>query len=712
MRRITTTLLLTLLIPMAMHGADAKFFRKAADRVWNMRPDIFDPHREIPDSIKDGTSAVIIGEYNYLQGGYRAFEDARGVETRSESEAFTRRMVKLLDHKAVEEFSKHEFGESARIGARHRKSMVEADHAFGARIHKPDGTLTEVDLSKAYVMDEGKKGGGKKNSSRIIDIPGLEPGDVLEYFTYVKGMTSELDLPKQRVMLMADYPVLDFVVEGVFSPKLTVECRGYNGVPPLQTGTDKSGNNTVWLQGSNLPVLTDRRYVNKIRELPFYDFYILNNTSPYRFYPKSMRGGGLYQNPLPGTIFRDISLGLAASNYDSSNLPGKIRKIIKNYRKEHPDATTQELIDMAWTAANYANLADKESTASDFWLALIFCDVLRKEKLAEEAGVAFINPSTDVPTNEILNWRQPDFGALVDGRLYLVGSIESFLPGELPAEYQGQICASYPGDRKQLWDYTTPTVITTPTSKSGDNRITVNSVITLGDDHDATVANEIICTGATKDLFEGFISADEWFGMQAAYLGVENAPKVILKNDNVEKRRQEQTEELYSDIFVGSDPEVSNVNVASFGITPELPDFRMMFDSKVKEISTDAGDELIVKIGQFAGDNKRIEGKQRERMTDISFRAANQENYSLTLNIPEGYEVEDASLEALTKNVQTPVGMFITGAKMAEDGRSVTVAARSRIQRPLLSIAAWPHVLELTDAKADFADAVIILKKK
>ncbi|MDE5812811.1 MAG: hypothetical protein K2H72_00855, partial [Muribaculaceae bacterium] len=368
--------------------------------------------------------------------------------------------------------------------------------------------------------------------------------------------------------------------------------------------------------------------------------------------------------------------------------------------------------DMAWTAANYANLTDKDGSASDYWLSLIFCDVIKKEKLAEEAGVAFINPTTDVPTNEILNWRQPDFGALVDGRLYLVGSIESFLPGELPAEYQGQLCASYPGDRKQLLDFTTPNVITTPTSKSGDNRIIVNSVITLGDDHDATVTNELICTGAAKGMSEGFISAEEWFGLQAAYLGVENAPKVILKNDKVEKMRQENAEDLYSEIFIGADPEVSNVNVASFGITPELPDFRLMFDSKVKEISTDAGDEIIVRIGQFAGDNKRIEGKQRERMTDISFRAPYQENYSLTFNIPDGYEVEDASLDALAQNVQTPVGMFITAAKKADDGSSVTVGVRSRIQRPLLSIAAWPHVLELTDAKADFADAVIVLKKK
>ena len=152
--------------------------------------------------------------------------------------------------------------------------------------------------------------------------------------------------------------------------------------------------------------------------------------------------------------------------------------------------------------------------------------------------------------------------------------------------------------------------------------------------------------------------------------------------------------------------------MASFGITPDQPDFRLTFDSKVKEISTEAGDELLVKIGRFGGDNKRIEGLQRERQTDITFKGAHQENYSITLNIPEGYEADEASLEALGANVQTPIGMFVAGAKKADDGRSVTVAVRSRIQRPLFGIAAWPHVLELTDAKAAFADAILILKKK
>ena len=696
-------------------GADAKFFRKAAEKVWNTRPDLFDPYREIPDSLKEGVSAVIIGEYNYINADYKAFQDMRGVETRSESECFTRRMVKLLDSKAVEEFSKHEFGESSRLKARFRKSLAESDHAFGARIYKPDGTMSEVDLSKAFVLDEGKKGGGKNGSSRIIDIPGLEPGDVLEYFSYQKSMMSELDLPKQRVVLSSEYPVLDIVVEGIFDPKLTVEFRGYNGVPKLDTSINGSGDYTAWLRGSNIPVLTDKRYVNEVREIPFYDFYILNNTSPYRFYPKYSRGGGLYQDPLPGTIFRDISLSLADANYDKSTLPGKIRRVIKDYRKAHPDATNEELQDMAWAAANYVNTSDKDQTASDYWLAIMMCDILKKEKIAETAGVAFINPTTDVPTSEILNWRQPDFGILVDGRLYLGNSLESFLPGELPAVYQGQLCASYPGDRNKLWDITMPTIITTPVSKSGDNKITVNSTVTIGDDNEAMVANDLTFTGATKNISGDFITVGNWMETMEEYLGIDPSKRYKKKEMDAveyEKALKESADDLYSKIYVGDDAEISNVKILEFGLTPEQPDFKLSFDAKVPELTSIAGDELIVRIGNLAGDNHRIEGVERERMVDIDFTAATQENYDITLNIPEGYDVDEKSMEALAMHVQSAVGLFATGAKKSDDGRSVTVSVRSRIQRPQISIAGWPSVLELTDAKAGFADAMLVLKKK
>ncbi len=141
------------------------------------------------------------------------------------------------------------------------------------------------------------------------------------------------------------------------------------------------------------------------------------------------------------------------------------------------------------------------------------------------------------------------------------------------------------------------------------------------------------------------------------------------------------------------------------------PDFKLSFDAKVPEFVTTAGDELIVKVGSIAGDNHRIEGVERQRWADIDFGAATQENYNITLNIPEGYDVDEKSMEALAMQVQNPVGMFATGAKKSDDGKSVVVSVRSRIQRPQINNNGWPAVLDLTDAKASFADAVLVLKK-
>lgn len=713
-------ILLSMILVAVCHGLtlgapDMKFFRKAADKVWKMRPDLFDPYREIPDSIKAEASAVIIGEYNYINADYQAFEDARGAESRSESTVFTRRLIKLLDMKAVEDLSKHEFGGKKELGIKFRKNISESNQAFGARIYKPDGTVKEVDISKAFVIDEGKKGGDGKTIKQIIDIPGLEPGDVLEYFTYQENKARELDLPASVVRINNEYPTLDVVVEGIFDPHLTVEFRGYNGAPKLETGVNEQRDNTVWLRRNDLPVITDRRFVNTMREVPFYTFYILNNTSPYRYYPKYSRMGGLYQDPLPGTIFRDISLGLAAANYDTSNVPRNARKIIGDYRKHHPEATTEHLIDMAWAAVNYANLTDSDESNSDYWVAMMFCDILRKEKLAEDAGVAFINPMTDVPTNEILNWRQPDFGALVGDRLYIGNTLDSFLPGELPAAYQGQMCASYPGKREKLQDFTMPTIITTPISKASDNQVTVKSEIKI-DGSDAITSNEVTMTGAQKDLSSDFITGSEWLSRQEDYLGIEANKRYKklkpLDKEELDKNLKESTLDLYTDLITPDKAEISDVVINNYGLTPDDPKFSINFNAKVAEACAAAGDELLFKIGMFSGDYHRMEGNQRERMTNITMKCATQENLSVTLHIPDGYEVDENSLKELSRNVQTPVGRFITGTKLGADGKTLTLMVRSQIARPIFNISAWPAVLELTDAQADFADAVVVLKKK
>lgn len=692
--------------------ADLKFQKKIADKVWKIHPDLFNPQREIPDSLREKFSAVVIGQLDFVDAGYDVYQDMKGTETKSNRFYFTRRMVKILDQKGVEDFSKHEFGEKGSLRTRFRRSIAEIKRTFGARLHKPDGSVQDVDMANAFAVTEGK---GNDVVGYKIDIPGLQPGDVLEYFTYTEDFVREYDLPAMRLVIADKYPTLESVIDATFDPKLTVEFRGFNGAPDLECSVTEKGRNNASLKLGYVGALTDRHYVNKTREIPFYDFYILNNTSPYRYYPKFMRGGGLYPNPLAGTIFRDISLTLAAANYDSSSFPGKVRKMIKNYRNAHPDATPEQLIDMAWTAANYINMTDKDTDVSDYWLALMMCDVLKKEKLHDNAGVAFINPTTDVPTAEIVNWRQPDFGMLVDDRLFLTTDQNAFLPSETPPAFQGQLSAAYPGDRGKLWNFTMPTLKTLPLSKASENKFAVSTTLTLGDDNNATATNDVTLTGAMKYAAGALTDVREWIAAQEDFLGIEAGKRYKPKNYDESKRTEQLSDavkEIYKDIFTGENCEISDVAVTSRGITPDAPELKFSFTSKIPEAYTSTPDEIIVKIGNLVGKQDKMDADERERSANISLLAASQDNVNVVVNIPDGYEADEESIAALSKNVKTPLGMFIASAKKSADGRQVTVATRFRINTPLLPPDAWPDILTLTDARAEFNDALLILLRK
>lgn len=704
--------LLTLLIlPQAISAVDMKFQKKAADIVWNKHAEIFNPYREIPDSLKEHFSAVVIGQYDFAEADYNTV----GSRTRSERIYYTRKMVKILDQKAVEDFSQHEFRGKVKFGSRFQRSLADMNQTFGARIYKPDGKISEVDISNAFQITEGKN--DKDILKEKIDIPGLEPGDVLEYFIFTQDRMDELDLPPMRIIIADEYPVLESVIEGQFHPKLTVEFRGYNGAPEIECSVNDKGKNTTWLHLKDIPAMTDRHYVNNIREMPFYDFYILNNTSAYRYYPKSLRNGGLYQNPLAGQIFHDISLVIASSNYDKSTFPGKVRKLIKNYRKEHPDASTDQLIDMAWTAANYINLTDKDADISDYWMAIIMCDVLRKEKLADNPEIAFINPYNDVPTEEIVNWRQPDFGLLVGERLYLSIGLNSFLPGELHPWYQGQLCASYPGERNKLWNFTTPTLITTPISKPGSNRFIVSSSINLEDGNVASTTNDVTLSGALKQLVSPLNDIEIWIAIQEDFLNIPYGKRLTSKVVDPEKKAdltKKVVEGLYNDIYSGENSSLSDIKIMTRGVIPTQPDFRLAFNSKIPEAYSIAGDEMIVKIGNFAGRQNRIDGPEREaeRISNICFLSSSQDNFNIVLNIPDGYDVDDNTLASLSNNIQTSAGVFISSAKKTDGGKSVTIATRFWLNMPLLAPAAWQDILKITDARASFNDALLVLKKK
>lgn len=367
-----------LISALSANAADMKFFKKAAEKVWDSDPELFNPKRAVPDSLAEKHSAVILARHVVLNANYEQSLNGMSDKTFTKRNFLIHRMVKILDQNGVEEFSKHEFGETMRQKVLYYTYM-KSDNAFGARIHKADGSIVDVDLSQAFAITDGKKDNEKNALKRKIDIPGLEPGDVLEYFVYDEDWVQELDPNPVKIEILEDYPVLESVIEGNFSPRLTVEYHSYNDAPAFTDSVAPNGNNVISLRMSNIPVLTDKSLLAPSRELPFYLFYTLNNESPYRRYPHSSRRGGIYCNLPAGSIYRDISFVLCETDYKMIALPGTIKKAVKNYRAKNPEATREDILNLAWTEAVYQNRFNKKEQFSDYMLAVIFSDLARKE---------------------------------------------------------------------------------------------------------------------------------------------------------------------------------------------------------------------------------------------------------------------------------------------------------------------------------------------
>ena len=694
-------------------ASNLKFNKKAAEKVWNIRNDMFDAAADIPDSLRQGASAVFIADYYNVSADREYYSTPQSTTNRTRRVRWNRRMVKLFDTKAIEDFSEHEFGNRVRLAV-DWFTFGGSDNAFGARIHKPDGRVEEVDIEESIAVLEGKKGKEKDAISRKIAIPGLEPGDVLEYFTYTEEWLDDLDLPDVQIIPFDDYPVARLVVEGEFSPELTVEYRTYNGFHDLQGGSNNKGRNFIAIDLTDISTLTDKQYINSNRQLPFLRLSTLNNTSAYRYYPRSLRRGGLYGNLPAGTIYRDIKNALKQVTYDDV-LVKKVKKIVGDYRKLHPETVGNDLIDVYWLAGEYVNATDEKCGFSDYGLAVMMSDLVNKAGISDkDATVGFLNSRRSVPTKEIMSWRQPDFGMLLGDTLYMETGQNFCVPGELPGLYQGEEGGTFSGDRKMFSDNQPPKIFEMPTSKSHENKLDVVSAVTLDvDDNKAFVKFNVTSTGASKYMAAPLTDHWEWVSAVEDFLGIPDKQRYQDKTYDAEARKtsfQESADALVKS-FINPDAEDVTLAIEQRGIVPGAPEVKLSGTAVVEDCLSDAGDELLFNIGKFVGNNVRIDGSQRERQLDVCFSSPHQLSYDLTFDIPSGFAVDQQSLDNLQISVNNKYGLYHATASL-NDNDQLELHIRERYKTYVVPVDHWSDILEIFDASAMYNDAVVVLKKK
>ncbi len=705
--------LLAALIAPGVSAANMKFFKKSAERVWNTHPEYFDINREIPDSVASENSAVILMRYMNFFADYEKISNFKGDKTFTRRKKFTRVMVKLLDRNAVQDFSQHEFGESERVKVDYY-TFMKSDNAFGARVYKPDGTVTDVDLSEAFSVTEGKKDKDKNAVKRKIDIPDLEPGDILDYFYYDEDEVQEFDPSPISLNLVTRYPILETIIECRFSPQLTVEYRAYNDAPALENYTDNDNYNCLRLQSHNLPALTDKVLLNKARQLPFYKFYTLNNTSPLRYYPYYQRAGGLNGSLPIGSVYRDISQLLANTEYDH-HLPGDVKKIVNGYVKSHPETSKEDLMKISWTAAAYTNITDEKEHVGDYGLAVMFSDLARKQGWADSVGVGFLNSREDVATEKIINWRQPDFGVFADGKFYLENSTLVFPAGELPPSYQGEKGGAYTQRREDLVKFKIPKVFIAQSTPAFKNRMTVKYSVKPDEENGLDADYDITFSGIAKELTAEFHDVSKWAPEIEDYLGIPANKRYKSDDfDEVEYNKvlTENVREFADNyIYGGEEYSIGDIEITAYGVRPDAPEFKMSLSANMPGTTVPVGNDILVSIGRFLGKQNPISGTDRKRQTDIELFGPFQRHYDIDIAVPEGYEADEASLNAFKTNTTNKLGMFYAEAVLKDDG-NICVRVRTKMNAAYVPIGAWDDLLKLHDAETAFFDSVLLLKKK
>lgn len=724
-----SAMLLTMPCAISGAGINKGFFKKAAEKVWAIDADgIFNPAAPVPDSIAGGQSAVIIARQDHFETRreeQNTIYDATGRTNRTVVRHARRSMVKLLDQSAVDYYSDFEFGGSS--VRRDYGSALDAkiENAFGARIHKTDGTVVNIDPSTALEVSDGKKGG--KNKSFKIAIPSLQVGDVIEYFYYTEYMKERDDVCGLDVELSDRYPVMNRLVTGSLDPTLAAEFYSYNGAPKV-SGTRDNDFISARMSCNNIPAVSFSKFLFPERQLPFIRLNVINNyqlPEEQNFRSSTARGGGLFNSVSPTAIFIEAKENIAYVAYllwkstrPISPLPSRALKMARNYIKAHPDATPRQIADAAYLALRYCNhTADQEHRiGSSFLLAMFLNDVLEHLEIypLEETGIGIVNSREEVPTEELSGWNQSNFVACAGDSVYLMFPGFNIAPGELPGEFQGESGQSYLGRLRETKKQTPVKSFTVPDRRYSGNYVKTKLTVSVADDDpDALqVTREVRLSGSAKQFGEDLVDRAEWIRGVEEYLGIDKKPYQI-KGYDTRERADELRDALMDECaaVTGVRPDsVIDYTIRDRGFLPGHDEMVYTTTNRFSGLVEKLGDDMAVTLGRLAGHIEKLDGSERERLLDAMLPTAFQNTHLITFKVPEGYKVDQTSLDDFNRTAANALGVFMANAQVNENG-DVVVQCVLRVKLASVPLQGWPLMRELYDAGARFADAAIVFVK-
>lgn len=708
--------------------------------VWGWNIPAFN-NREIPAAYANEPAVVMARHHEIKAISKNKFKFRGLVAAKYKEIYFTntfREMVKINDKATLEEFSEFSYQKSKKLAKFFSPKLKGRLVFLGVRIIKPDGSIKEVNVDEEVLT----KDHNSEQRSKVA-VPGLEVGDIIDYFFCQQEEEAIAGYKTDPYLFVFgdDKPILHYSIHCEAGPTCALEYRAMNGAPEFSVKKDADDDNFLDAEYKNIDKAPVGLWMSSARQLPILRLNIRIGG------PKKIRRkeGEVYRNQPYQQIIEDVKIDMK-EDFNGSTLglvadalTDEIKSMIKRARKSD-DLPKDSLPYYAYYAFRY--IAFYRVTAN----SQINVGIERnyqtpnKKKFLELLSLILNNLRIENKIILATSRYGPDTKQvlLVDDFEYIIktlGNQPVYMCAEgvftnanfVPAEYEGQDNQSLTtaGSGKIVLKINDEQPEKIPASKAASNvkreniNISIDSDMEkLNIDRQSTLTGEMRY-GAQRALllFEDYYEEErkalsvkesfmETFADSRRNRSLAEEYKVAFAKARTEWKEQfeNEIESEYGD----KPKDISLYRIDNMGLRHTRPDLVYSTHFQMEGWVKKGGANYIVDIGKLIGTQTTLKPDQRARKVDVYMSCARSFQYSIRLNIPQGYTAE--GVEKLSVNKSNTAGVFKAEAK--QEGNSILLTVTKTYNSAFEPVSNWPQLMEIIDAAHDFEAAKILLRKR
>lgn len=703
--------------------------------------------RDIPKEYANA-SKIIIAHHTELSADSKTKLAFYGITFGTKKEQtiseVVRELIKINDKSAVSEYSELSFRQFKKGSGFYKVDKTTS--YVGVRVIKPDGSIEEINADDIILTkDEVKEKDAK------LAIPGLQPGDILDYFISTEQqLTDDIIAKPYKVTYFGDAPILNLSFHAQLGKKYAIDYRSFNNAPDLSVTKNEDGEIIVNAQKNNIPPFETSLWISPGQLLPFSAMFITlgvrrtTNTWGEREFGEIRKitdGMGPFKGKRNDfNSFLNNNYWPRSSRRQFDDIVDDAENKAKKLGLKYQDLSNEDKAALLYYTFRFikllnfniddmAKIIDIGSYHFNSNAVILYC-LLKDGGI--DGGILLSSTRDGLRMNDAIDEKDINAVAFMadSNKIMALESIYD-IPFVVPEDIEGVSdtkAYSFHNAEAKRNNYPEPEISngpTVPVSAADKNAHIENLKLSLNADKAGISVNRsTTLKGCYKEdeqrkliLYEDYYEEErKAFNEEKSLIETLEDGKKSKKDVDEVKNAFTEARKKQKDAFLKEAKSWFDLEISDFkdyktdnlGVRHTAPDFVYSSSFNLSEMVKKTGNNIIVEIGKIEGKPFAVTAEQRKRDIDIYMPFARSLEYNIELAIPEGYTAE--GIAALNKKVENETGYFTVDASSTD--KLITIKLKKYYLHNFEPASNWDKLLSFIDAANDWGNTKILLKKK